>query len=163
MDAEGRDIGNLIELTVVAFASMPIELQFGNVTIRAFAAHIANIAEASADIDIIQRQTPLNGLSCNAKERHSIHEVRAVGSLEEAEQHAVCALTGRGGHIADTSDDMRLAQVKTHPSEIIGVGAIVSGSITIESQCRLLLSARGYICACQLSIDRRIVAVSPNH
>ena len=134
MDAERRQVGNLVELAVVALSGMAIELQLSHIAVRPCAAHIADIAEATADIDVGFRANANAGLCADEVEGHSIHEVGAVGTFEEAEQHAVRSLAAGSRSIVNTRNDAGFAQVQSHPLQRIGHGTEVGRGIAIESQ-----------------------------
>ena len=85
MDAERRQVGNLIKLAVVTLTGMAVELQFGNITIRACTAYITDITKAATDIDIGPCWHSNAGFGTDERQRHGIHEVRTVGTLEETE------------------------------------------------------------------------------
>ena len=108
MDTERGQVGDLIELAVIALARMTIELQLGYPAIRTGASHIADIAEATAHVDISSGIAAIGWLLTDKVKRHGIHEVGAIGTLEDAEQHIVGTLTARNWGIANTCNDMRL-------------------------------------------------------
>ena len=133
MDAERRQVGDLVELAVVAFSGMAIELQLSHIAVRTCAAYIADIAEATADIDVGLRANANAGLCADEVEGHGIHEVGAVGTFEEAEQHAVRSLAAGSRSIVNTRNDAGFAQVQPHPLQRIGRGAEEGRGIAIES------------------------------
>ena len=157
VDAERREVGDLIELAVVSGTGVPEELQFGEVAIGSGTADVADIAEAAADIDVGFCVGATGGSVADEVEWDGIHEVRAVGTLEDAEQGAVGTLRTRCRGVANARDDVRFAKVETHPTERAGRGTVVGRGIAVEGLGSRSLCAGEHHRALQLMVHRAVV------
>ena len=133
MYAERWQGGHLVEAGVVACAFAAVESQFGHFAKGTGRAHVAHIAEAPAHVDIHTGGATLRGSIAYQIQGHGIHEVGAVGSLEERKEHAVCprgtALAWGEGYARDY---MGLAQVKPHPLEVGAARRITGADVAVE-------------------------------
>ena len=138
---------------------MTVEGQFGYVAVGTCSAHIADIAEAAAHVDVGRGGSASERLLADEVEGHSVHEVGTVGTLEEAEQGAVGALASGSRRIVDAGDDIGLTQVEAHPTEGLGIGAVVGSGVAIEGKRRLRLGAGEYHRAFQRAVLRRVIGM----
>ena len=115
MDAQRGDVGHLVELAVVALALVAVELQHGDVAARVCRPHVAHVAEAARNVDVGIVQGVHLRLLADEVERHGVHEVGAVGTLEDTQQHLVGAAVARLRTETDARDDVWLAAVEPRP------------------------------------------------
>ena len=133
MYAERWQGGHLVEAGIIARAFAAVESQFGHLATGAGRTHVAHIAEAPAHVDIHTGGAALRGSIAYQVQGHGIHEVGAVGSLEERKEHAAgplgMALARSEGYVRD---DMRLAQVEPHPLEVGAARRIIGADVAVK-------------------------------
>ena len=141
MNAEGGQVGYLVESAVVAYACVSVELEFGDVAIGTCAAHVANIAETAADVYVCSGGCIGSRPFANEIEGYGVHEVGTVCTLEQTKERTVCTLPSGSRSEAYAGDDMRFAKIETHPSECGGIGAVIGRCFAVESSLCLCLCA----------------------
>ena len=157
--AERGQVGDLVEPAVVACACVAVERQLGHIAIGPRSAHVADIAEAAAHVDIDRVGDAASGPLANEVEGHGVHEVGTVGTLEEAEQGTVGPLRAGCRRKVDAGDDVGLPQVEAHPLQVWQVRTEVGCSVAVEGKSRLRSRTGGHLGAFQREVHGRIIGV----
>ena len=132
-------IGQLIELGIVALALMTIELNLSDIASAVGRSTPADIAEATRDMHVGIGDSADGSFLCDHVQRDGIHEVLAVGTLEKPQKNTSRTNLVVAGTPAYACNDMGSAQIQTHPSMGLVVGNDEGGKVSVESVCRSIL------------------------
>ena len=131
MNADGWKVRYLIELTVIAFSLVAVELELGYVAACIVRTNITYIAEATRDSNVGIAHHILRALAGYEIKGNRIEKVRAVAAFEDSELNARFLTCTRAP--ANSCNDVRRAQIKTDPSARAVHRGIESRETAIES------------------------------
>ena len=115
VDADGRQIGNLIEVRIIALSFVAVERQLCDVATGIVGPYITHITKSPRTTDVgIRHLADLSPL-IDEIEREGIHEVRTIGPLEDTQHNTFLTQTVVTGRPPYPGNDMRAAQIQSGP------------------------------------------------
>ena len=132
VDAHHGQVRQPVECGLVALAGVAVELHLSDVALLVRGSYVAHVAEAFGAGDVgVGHLAGCSGFGDDVQGQ-GVHEVGAVGSLEDSQHHPFAASGARCRAPPQSGDDVRLAQVHSHPGEAAVVGCEIRGEVAVE-------------------------------